>query len=59
MSDFPDKKKRSLFSQLHILLTAGMGFTRSFSMVAEGFSGKDRELMERLLQRVIKGGDLW
>jgi len=54
-----DKKKRLFFSQLRVLLKAGLSFTSSFSLIIEGASGYDAEVYRRMFDRVIAGASLW
>ena len=54
-----DKKKRLFFSQLQVLLKAGLSFTSSFSLIIEGASGHDAEVYRRMFDRVIAGASLW
>lgn len=54
-----DKKKRLLFSQLQVLLKAGLSFTSAFSLIIEGAEGNDAALYRRLFDRVIAGASLW
>jgi Type II secretory pathway, component PulF len=54
-----DKKKRLFFSQLQVLLKAGLSFTSSFSLIIEGATGYDAEVYRRMFDRVIAGASLW
>lgn len=56
---FTDKKKRLFFSQLQVLLNAGLSFTSSFSLIIEGASADDAIVLRRLFERVIAGANLW
>ena len=40
-SKLTDKKKRLFFSQLQVLLKAGLSFTSSFSLIIEGATGNE------------------
>lgn len=54
-----DKKKRLFFSQLQVLLGAGLSFTASFSLIIESATGHDLEVYRRLFDKVIAGSSLW
>lgn len=54
-----DQKKRLFYSQLHVLLRAGMNFASSFSVITEGAKGREKELYEELFSDVISGDSLW
>ena len=54
-----EKKKRLFFSQLQVLLKAGLSFTSSFSLMVEDAEGKEEEELRRLFDRVISGAALW
>ena len=54
-----DKKKRLLFSQLQVLLKAGLSFTSSFSLIIEGATGYEAGVYRRMFDRVIAGASLW
>lgn len=54
-----DKQKRSFYSQLYVLLRAGMSFTVSFSVIVEGAKGHGKELFARIFKKIITGDSLW
>ncbi|MCI5719725.1 MAG: type II secretion system F family protein [Bacteroidales bacterium] len=59
MGDRNDKRKRLLFSELQVLLKAGLSFSRAFSLIVEGSKDKDRELYGRIFDNVVGGSELW
>lgn len=54
-----DKRKRLFFSQLQVLLRAGLSFTSSFSLMVEGAAGYESAVYRRLFDKVIAGSALW
>ena len=58
-SKLTDKKKRLFFSQLQVLLKAGLSFTSSFSLIIEGATGNEADVFRRLFDKVIAGASLW
>ncbi|MBR6183033.1 MAG: type II secretion system F family protein [Bacteroidales bacterium] len=54
-----DQKKRLFYSQLHVLLRAGMSFASSFSVIVDGAKGREKELYGALFEDVISGHSLW
>ena len=58
-NNISDKKKRLFFSQLQVLLNAGLSFTSSFSLIIEDADAVDAVLFRRLFDRVIAGASLW
>ncbi len=54
-----DKKKKTFYSQLYVLLHSGLSFSSSFSLLIESTKGSDRNIYEKILGRVVSGGCLW
>lgn len=54
-----DKKKKTFYSQLYVLLHSGLSFSTSFSLLIESSKGNDRSIYENILGRVVSGGCLW
>lgn len=59
MGKLIDKKKRLFFSQLQVLLRAGLSFTSAFSLIIEDADAADAVRFRRLFDRVIAGASLW
>lgn len=51
--------KRLFFSQLQVLLRAGLSFTSAFSLIIEDADAADAVRFRRLFDRVIAGASLW
>lgn len=54
-----DKQRQRFFSQLYVLLHAGLSFSAAFCLIIEGTKEGEREICERLLKQVVSGDALW
>lgn len=53
---FSNKKKESLYTELGILLTAGLQLKEALQLVMQSYkSSKDRLLIEKVLERLVEG----
>lgn len=57
--EFNDAKKRQFYAQMHELLRAGLSFSASFTLIVESSDGTDKEMFQKILDRVIAGDSLW
>lgn len=54
-----DKKKKTFYSQLYVLLHSGLSFSSSFSLLIESSTGSGRNIYKKIYGRIISGGCLW
>ena len=57
--EFNDAKKRQFYAQMHELLRAGLSVSASFTLIVESSDGTDKEMFQKILDRVIAGDSLW